>query len=173
MDSSHLYLVLLASVAIQRLQELRWSRRNVEDLVARGGREYGRGHYREMVAMHAAFLPACALEVMVLDRPFDRLVGIVATVVFLAAMALRFWTLKTLGRRWSTRVIVVPGAQLVTTGPFRWLRHPNYLAVALEMLTIPLIHGAWLTATVFSALNAAVLWVRIRTEERALAKAGS
>jgi methyltransferase len=123
-----------------------------------------------MVVVHALFPIACAAEVLVLKRPFPGAPGLVALTVALGAQALRWWAIATLGWRWNTRVIVVPGAAPVTGGPYRFLRHPNYLAVVLEMLAVPLTHGAWLTALVFSALNAALLAVRIPAEERALGR---
>jgi methyltransferase len=165
------YLMLLALVAIQRVMELFRSRRNEAAMRRAGASEHGGAHYPWMVAMHALFLPACAAEVLFLGRPFHPLVGGIALVVLAAAMALRVWTLRTLGDRWTTRVIVVPGRPLVTTGPYRWLRHPNYLAVVLEFLAIPLVHGAWVAAAVFSLANLVVLAIRIRVEERALAEA--
>jgi methyltransferase len=165
------YLMLLALVAIQRIAELIRSRRNEAAMRRAGASEHGGAHYPLMVAMHALFLPVCAVEVLLFERPFHPLIGGVALAILAAAMALRMWTLKTLGDRWTTRVIVVPGRTLVATGPYRWLRHPNYLAVVLEFLAIPLVHGAWVAAVVFSLANLVVLAIRIRVEERALAEA--
>jgi methyltransferase len=131
---------------------------------ARGGREVAAAHYPFMVALHAAFLVAAPLEVLLLERPFRPVLALAAIGALLAAEALRVWTLSTLGDRWSTRVIVVPGEPAVTGGPFRFLRHPNYLVVALEIAALPLVHSAWLTAIAFSALNAALMAVRIPAE---------
>jgi methyltransferase len=119
--------------------------------------------------MHAALLVACVVEVVAADRPFLPWLGWPMLAVVLAAQALRWWCIATLGNQWNTRVIVVPGLPLVSAGPYRWLRHPNYLAVTLEVAALPLVHTAWLTAALFTAANAAVLSVRIRVEERALA----
>jgi methyltransferase len=163
------YLALLALVAAERLFELRRSRRNAERAFARGGIELGREHYGWMRALHAGLLVACALEVTLLPRAFDVRLALPMLAVALAAQALRYWAIATLGARWNVRVIVTPGEPVVTSGPYRWLRHPNYLAVIAEGIALPLIHSAWLSALVFSALNAWLLRVRIRVEERALA----
>jgi methyltransferase len=166
--SVQLYLWLLALVALERGVELVLSARNARLARARGGVETGQGHYPVMSVFHGAFLVACALEVVLLQRPFPGAVGWIALAVVLAAQALRYWAVATLGWRWNTRIVVVPGEVPVTGGPYRWVRHPNYLAVIAEVLALPLVHGAWLTAMVFSLGNAWLLRVRIRAEERAL-----
>jgi len=162
------YLGLLALVACQRIAELRLSRGNAGKAFARGGIEHGRGHFPAMAVLHATFLCSCALEVVVLRRPFPGALGWIALAVFLLAQGLRYWAIASLGDRWNVRVIVVPGEPRIVRGPYRFLRHPNYLAVAMEMIALPLVHGAYLTAIVFSTLNAAVLRLRIRVEESAL-----
>lgn len=164
------YFAFLALLALERLFELRLSQRNAALAFARGGIELGREHFGWMRALHAGFLFACALEVALLGRAFDARLGLPMLALALAAQALRYWAIATLGPRWNVRVIFVPGEPVVTSGPYRWLRHPNYLAVVLEGIAIPLIHGAWLTALAFSALNAWLLRTRIRVEERALAE---
>jgi methyltransferase len=163
------YLVLLLAVGVERLVELRISRRNAAWAFARGGIEVGHAHFRAMQALHTGFLLACAAEVVGLHRPFVPALGWPMLGLAVAAQAVRYWAIASLGRRWNVRVIVVPGAPAITTGPYRWLRHPNYVAVALEGLALPLVHTAWLTALVFSLANVWLLAVRIRTEERALA----
>ncbi len=170
-DSRSLYLGLIALVAVQRLAELALSKRNLARALAAGGREVGSGHYPTMVVLHTAFLIACPLEVYALDRPFVSALAIVSGAVLLLATALRYWAIGTLGERWNTRIVVLPGAPAVVGGPFRFVRHPNYLAVVLEIAFLPLVHTAWLTAAVFSAANAALLRVRIAAEERALDEA--
>jgi methyltransferase len=166
-----LYLGLLALLACERGAELLLARRNRARTLAAGGVETGRHAYAVMVVVHALFPVACATEVLVLDRPFPGPGGFAALAVALGAQSLRWWAIATLGERWNTRILVVPGAPPETGGPYRFLGHPNYLAVVLEMAAIPLVHGAWLTALVFSALNAALLAVRIPAEERALGSA--
>lgn len=166
-----LYLGLVAAVAVERLVELAITRRNLAWARARGGREHGDDHYPWMVAVHALFLVACPLEVIALDRPFLPLLGFPMLGVVAATMALRYWAIAALGKRWTTRVVVVPGMPVVTSGPYRWLRHPNYLAVAVEVAALALVHTAWLTALCFSAANAGVLRRRIAAEEAALAAA--
>lgn len=165
------YTALVLAVAAERGAELVVARRNARWSLARGGTETGRGHYPAMVALHTALLAACLVEVELTDRPFLPPLGWTMVVVVLAAQALRWWCVRTLGPRWNTRVIVVPGLPLVDGGPYRWLRHPNYVAVAAEGVALPLVHGAWVTALVFTLLNAALMVVRIRCENGALAPA--
>jgi methyltransferase len=162
------YLVFLALVGAQRLSELVISERNARRALARGGVELGRAHFRFMKLLHGAFLFACAAEVVYARRPFVPALGVPMLVLALAAQGVRLWTLRTLGPRWNARVIVMPGAPVVDSGPYRYVRHPNYLAVAVEGVAIPLVHSAWITALVFSVLNAGLLAVRIHCEERAL-----
>src|SRR5262249_11800907 len=137
---------------------------------ARGGVESGQGHYPAMAVFHAAFLLACAVEVIALQRPFPGTLGWVALAVAVAAPAPRDWALAPPRCGWNTRLGVVPGAPPIPGGPSRFVRHPNYLAVIAEMVALPLVHGAWLTALVFSLGNVWLLRVRIRAEERALGK---
>ena len=166
--SQILYVLLVLAVAAERLLELRIAARNRRTALAQGGREFGAGHFPVMSMMHTAFLVSCVAEVVVLDRPLYVPLAAVALLAVAGAQALRYWCIATLGTRWNVRVIVVPGMTLAEDGPYRFLRHPNYLAVMVEMIALPLVHTAWLTALVFSLLNAAVLTVRIRVEEAAL-----
>jgi methyltransferase len=161
------YLALLGLTAAERGAELSISTRNARRLLARGGRESGQGLYKVMVAFHAVFLPALALGAIAYREPPPAWAWL-AVAGALAAQALRWWAVSTLGDRWSTRVIVVPGEKPVTGGPYRYLRHPNYLAVILEMACLPLAWGMWRLALVFSVGNAVILYLRIREEERAL-----
>jgi len=167
-ESRVLYLALVLLVAGQRLLELGLSHRNTSWLRARGGVEAGAGHYPAMVVLHTLFLFACPLEVWLLRRPFDGPLAVAMAAVLVAATALRVWVIRTLGRRWTVRVVCVPGLPRVRRGPYRRMRHPNYLAVVLEMAALPLLHSAWLTALGFSIANLILLRVRIATEERAL-----
>src|SRR3954452_22415253 len=170
LDSRILYLALVAVMAVGRLVELRIAKRNLRALLARVGVEAAPGHYRWMVLLHAGFLAACVLEVWLLDRPFLPALGIPMLALVVAATALRYWVISTLDGRWTTRIVVLPGSTPVTGGPYRFLRHPNYLAVITEIFALPLVHTAWVTALVFSALNGFLLRVRIRAEEEALAR---
>lgn len=164
------YTVLVLLVAIERLAELVVARRNAAWSRLRGGVEYGRGHYPVMVALHTGLLAGCLAEVWLTGRPFVPELGWPMLALAAAAQALRWWCITTLGPRWNTRVIVVPGLPLVAKGPYRRLRHPNYLAVVAEGIALPLVHGAWLTAIAFTLLNLPLLAVRLRCENAALAR---
>jgi len=162
------YLALLVLLALERGFELWLSRRNAALAFARAGVELGRAHYVWMRLLHTSFFLACALEVLLLHRTFDARLGLPMLLLAGAAQALRYWAITTLGPCWNVRVIVVPGAPVVTAGPYRWLRHPNYAAVIAEGIAVPLVHGAWLTALGFTLANAWLLRTRMRVEERAL-----
>jgi methyltransferase len=168
-SSRWVYTALVGVVAVQRLVELAVSRRNVARLLAAGGVEVGRSHYLWMVLLHATFLLSCVLEVWWLDRPFFWGLGVAMLAALVGAAALRGWVIFTLGGRWSTRVVCLPGAAPIRSGPYRFLRHPNYLAVIVEMAALPLVHTAWLTAFAFSLANLRLLRERVRVENRALA----
>jgi methyltransferase len=157
-----LSLAVLVLVTLQRLAELVLARRNTRRLLAQGGAEIAAGHYPALVALHAAWLSGLWL----LALPKEPSLALLA--VFGALQIGRGWVLAALGPRWTTRIIIVPGAPLVRWGPYRLLRHPNYLIVAGEILVLPLAFGLPLFAVIFSALNALVLWVRIRAEDAAL-----
>ena len=158
-----LWHILVALIALQRLVELMVARINTRNLRAAGGIEHGAGHYPLMVSLHAAWLASLAVFV-----PADAALDPLLFVVFLFLHAARIWVIASLGRYWTTRVITVPGAPLVTRGPYRWLRHPNYLVVVAEIAVVPLIAGAWQIAVAFSIANAGVLWLRLRVEKAAL-----
>lgn len=165
-----IFVLVVAATAVERLVELVVSARNARWSFERGGVESGRGHFPAMVALHTGLLVACVVEVVVADRPFVPALGWTALVLVVASQALRWWCITTLGPRWNTRVIVVPGLPLVSGGPYRLLRHPNYVAVVVEGLALPLVHTAWVTAAAFTVLNAVLLLgFRIPAEERALA----
>jgi methyltransferase len=155
-------ILLLGFVTLQRLAELGWARRNTRRLLAAGGVEFGRPHYRFVVALHAIWLGG--LWLLAPLRPLDPLL----LALFVVLQLGRAWVILTLGGRWTTRVIVVPGEVLVARGPYRWLRHPNYLIVAAEMAVVPLAFGLAVYAAAFSILNAALLFHRIRIETAAL-----
>jgi methyltransferase len=159
--------VFVALIAVQRLLELRLSRGHELALRAEGAYERGAGHYPLIVVLHVAWLLATLVEGWLRGAELSPLWPLWA-VLFLGGQALRYWAILSLGERWTTRVIVLPGAPLVGSGPYKFLPHPNYLAVVLEILAAPLVFGAWITAGIFTLLNAGVLLVRIRAEERAL-----
>ena len=159
-------------VAIQRLLELLYSRRNERRLFARGAVERGRGHYPMIVAIHTLWLVSTLVEGL-LRGPEPPVWWPVPLATFLLVQPLRYWAILSLGENWNTRVLVVPGGKLVRRGPYRYFPHPNYVVVAVEVFTFPLIFGAWITAITFSLLNAALLYVRIQTENRALRELAS
>jgi methyltransferase len=167
------YALVVLAVAAERIAELAVARRNAAWTRARAGVEYGRGHYPAMVALHTGLLACCLLEPLLAHRPFLPALGWPMLALVALAQALRWWCITTLGPYWNTRVIVVPGARLVGAGPYRFMRHPNYVAVVVEIAALPLAHSAWLTATVFTVANAALLTVRIRCENAALGQAVS
>jgi methyltransferase len=154
--------LLLAFVTLQRLAELIHARRNTAQLLAQGAREVAPEHYPYLVTLHAAWL--AGLWWLAADRPIEW--GWLA--VFAAAQVMRVWVLYSLGRRWTTRIIVLPHAPLVATGPYRFLRHPNYVVVAVELAALPLAFGLTAYAVFFSLANAIVLFVRIRAEDAIL-----
>jgi methyltransferase len=163
-----MYYLLILAVGIERLVELVVSRRNAEWSFAQGGKEFGRPHYVVMIAIHTALLVGCIVEPWALHRPFLPWLGWPMLAVVALSQVLRWWCISTLGRRWNTRVIVLPYAPLVRQGPYRWLHHPNYVAVVAEGLALPLVHTAWLTAATFTLANALLLRVRLRVENSAL-----
>ena len=161
--------MLIAAVGIERLAEVLVAERNRRWSLDRGGFEVGSRHYPVMVVLHTALLAGCLLETAALHRPFIPALGFSMLALVVAAQVLRWWCITTLGHQWNTRVIVVPGAQRVTGGPYRLIPHPNYVAVIVEGIALPLVHGAWLTAVVFTLLNAALLKTRVEVENAALA----
>ena len=169
--SEVLYTVLVAAVALERLAELVVSKRNAAWSFERGGVETGQRHYLVMVVLHTGLLVGALLEVWLLHPEFHPALGYPMLALVVASQALRWWCIATLGRRWNTRVIVVPGLPLVTGGPYRLTSHPNYVAVVVEGLALPLVYSAWITAVVFTACNAVLLTVRLRVENAALASA--
>jgi methyltransferase len=162
------YVGLVAVVVVARGVELAVSERNRRWSLARGGVESGAGHYPVMVLLHTGLLAGALVEVLTLDRPFLPWLGWPMLALLVASHALRWWCISSLGRQWCTRIVVVPGLSTVTSGPYRFLRHPNYVAVVLEGIALPLVHTAWVTAAAFTVANAALLRVRIAAEDRAL-----
>jgi len=162
------YFCFVGAVGVERIVELVVARRNAAWSIGQGGKEFGQGHYPVMVGMHTLLLIACVTVVGALHRPFIPWLGWPTVAIVLLSTIVRWRCVTVLGKRWNPRLIVIPGAALVTGGPYRWLRHPNYAAVAAEVAALPLVHTAWLTAIAFSIANALVLTVRIRAENAVL-----
>ena len=169
MTSLTAFVVLVALVGLERLAELVVAKRNAAWSFAHGGRETGRGHYPVMVVLHTGFLVAMLVEAFVRrpEVPAGLAWSMLALVI--AAQGLRWWCIATLGRRWNTRVIIVPGLPPVRSGPYRLLSHPNYVAVVVEGFALPLVHACWITAAAFTVANGVLLAVRVRVENAALA----
>ena len=163
-----MYYLLILAVGIERVVELVLSNRNAQWSFTQGAKEFGRRHYIVMVIIHTPLLVGCVVEPWALHRPFIPWLGWPMLAVAALSQVLRWWCITTLGHRWNTRVIVLPQEPLVRAGPYRWLHHPNYVAVVAEGIALPLIHTAWLTAATFTLANAIVLSVRIRVENSAL-----
>jgi methyltransferase len=168
MTSTQWFVLLVFAVAAERVVELVVSQRHVRWAFERGGVEVGRGHYLAMVTLHVGLLVGSVVEVLALQRVFLPWLGWSMAFGVVCAQSLRWWCIRTLGPQWNTRIVVVPGAGRVTSGPYRYLRHPNYVAVVVEGVCLPLVHTAWITASIFSVCNAFVLRVRLREENRAL-----
>ncbi|CAA9527361.1 MAG: hypothetical protein AVDCRST_MAG91-2653 [uncultured Sphingomonadaceae bacterium] len=159
------HIAILAFVTLQRIGELGLARSNTAALLARGAREVAPGHYPLLVAVHAGWL-ACLWW----SAP-GRLIEWTLLALFALLQAARVWVIRAMGPRWTTRVIIVPGAARIETGPFRYLSHPNYAVVMAELVLLPLVFGLWWIATLFFALNAVVLAIRITAENKALDEA--
>jgi len=158
--------LLIGYVVLARLAELFVARRNTRRLLVMGGYEVGSGHYPLIVTLHVGWVLALALLVPTATSPQPHFLALFALI-----QPFRYWIIHSLGSRWTTRVIVVPGLALVRNGPYRWLRHPNYMVVVAEIALLPLVFWAWEIALGFSLLNAIILLYRCRIEDRALATA--
>jgi methyltransferase len=166
--SVYLYLCLLAAVAILRFVELGISRRNQQRMLASGAVRVSEPHFKWIVVVHTGVLIGAALEVVLLRRPFLPVLAATMFVLFLASNLMRFWVVRALGNLWSVQVMDSTRIGVVTTGPFRFVRHPNYTGVILEMISLPLIHTAWITAIAASVGYSIALSMRIRSEESVL-----
>jgi methyltransferase len=169
LNTSVLLVLAVAFVAAQRLFELVLARRNERQTRARGAVERGQRHYLSIVALHTLWLISTLVEGL-LRGPELPAFWLVPLALFLLVQPLRYWAIFSLGERWNTKILVLPGKKPVRCGPYRYLDHPNYVVVVVELLAFPLIFGAWITALVFTVLNAVVLSVRIREENRALSE---
>ena len=162
------FLGLLVVVALLRIVELQISRRHQKEMIARGAAKVEEPRFRWMVLLHTAVLIGAALEVVLLRRPFIPILAAVMFAIFLAANVVRWWVIRTLGNHWNVQVMDSTSLGVISSGPFRYVRHPNYAAVFAEMLSLPLIHTAWITAVVGSLAHIGVLSMRLSTEERVL-----
>lgn len=164
---NQLFFFFLIILAIQRISELLYARKNEQILREKGAVEYDRSGYTLIVMMHILFFASLVAEKIYLDRTYNSL-SFIFLIIFVLTQLLRYWAISSLGVFWNTRIIVLPNARLVTRGPYKYLRHPNYLAVAIEIAIIPLIFSCYLTAIVFSIINYVLLRRRIVIEEKAL-----
>lgn len=162
-----LFLIIISIVIIQRLIELFVAKRNEKWMLSQGAFEAGAAHYPVMVAMHITFFASLLIEVTVFDRPLSP-IWLLFLIVFILAQAFRVWCLYSLGKFWNTKIIILPGANVIQKGPYRFIRHPNYVVVAIELLVLPLLFSAYFTAVIFTLLNIGMLSIRIPVEEKAL-----
>ena len=160
--------MFFGATLLERLMELLVSKRNAAWSFSQGGVEYGGDHYKWMVLMHLVFLVAMPLEFAWMGTTLSVSLRLFALFMAVICQVIRWWVIKTLGHQWNTRVIIVPGLKRITTGPYRYLSHPNYAVVAVETFVLPLIFGAWRTSLVFSILNGFMMLVRLRVENKAL-----
>lgn len=169
MNSYRAFTILIIAVAIERTIELVISKRNLRWSFAQGGIEYGRSHYKYMVALHVFLLGGALLEVWIVRPALHPMLSWIMFTLAMASQALRWWCIASLGKRWNTLVVIIPGMPVSIRGPYKWFKHPNYLAVVIEGFALPLVGSAWITALVFTLVNAGVLTVRLRSENAALA----
>ncbi|MBW4552040.1 MAG: hypothetical protein KME35_13175 [Aphanocapsa sp. GSE-SYN-MK-11-07L] len=165
-----IFLVIIAAVVIQRAIELRISQRNVSTLLAQGGRLHGSNLIGVVKALQISWFVGMIVEVWGLNRPFVPLLAVISLMMVIAGQSLRYLSMQALGQRWTLPIVTLPGASAIDTGIYRYLRHPNWLGVSLEIVALPLIHGAYLTAIGFSVANAILIVWRIRAEEKALSE---
>lgn len=167
MEMKDFFTILLAILIVQRITELWIARKNESWMKEQGAYEVGKSHYKYIVLVHLMFFVSLLLEVQYTERGMPQW-WMFPFVFFIVTQILRVWSIASLGRYWNTRIIILPGINVVSKGPYRFLRHPNYLIVAAEILVIPLIFQAYFTAIFFTILNAIVLSIRIPIEEKAL-----
>ena len=165
---STVFAVVIVFTIAERMLELVVGKRNLAWSLSQGGVESGQGHWPWMVALHTGFIVAMVAEAAMLPTVQNTAMTVTALACAASAQGLRWWCIRTLGQQWNPRVVIIPGAARVTGGPYAFIPHPNYVAVALEGVALPMIHGCWRTAAVFTVLNAWLMVVRIRCENRAL-----
>ncbi|EIT86515.1 isoprenylcysteine carboxyl methyltransferase [Fictibacillus macauensis ZFHKF-1] len=165
-----MFVLIFSIILAERLIELLVAKRNEKKMLRSGGYEVGRGHYRYMVLLHSCFLGSLILEVVGYGAKPPQWTWVLLG-LFFTLQAGRIWCISSLGVYWNTKIMILPGAHVIEKGPYRWLRHPNYVIVSLEIVCIPLIFGAYVTALVFSVLNMIILFIRIPMEEKALQQA--
>lgn len=163
------FTILLVLVSFERLAELVISKRNLTWSFEQGGTEFGRSHYKYMVVIHIGLLVGSLIEVWVVRPEMHPLLSWGMFALALGSQALRWWCISTLGKRWNTLVVIIPGLPVITNGPYRWFKHPNYVAVVVEGFALPLVGIAWRTALIFTILNTFVLKSRLKSENAALA----
>lgn len=163
------FTLLIVIVAIERIIELVISKRNLSWSFSQGGIEYGRSHYKYMVALHVFLLGGALAEVWITRPTLNPTFSWIMFALAMASQALRWWCIASLGKRWNTLVVIVPGMPVSKSGPYKWFKHPNYVAVVIEGFALPMVGFAWMTALIFTILNAGVLTMRLRSENAALA----
>ncbi len=168
MSAQFAFTLLILLVAVERIVELVISKRNLDWSFRQGGIEFGRGHYKYMVVLHVFLLASSVIEVWVVRPTIIPILNWIALSLALASQALRWWCIATLGKRWNTLVVIIPSFPAIKTGPYKWLKHPNYLAVVIEGFALPMVGSAWITATTFTFLNVFVLRARLKSENAAL-----
>ncbi|KAF1679885.1 isoprenylcysteine carboxyl methyltransferase family protein [Bacillus sp. SKDU12] len=166
-----MFWLLIAILIAQRAAEMAVARQNEQKVKQQGAMEFGESHYPYMIIMHILFFLSLMAEVLLMNKqPSSWWIAIAVAIT--TVQAVRYWALCSLGSYWNTKILVVPGAELVKKGPYKWMKHPNYTVVILEIVLIPLLYQAYVTMCLFSILNAAMLTVRIRTEDKALEEYG-
>ena len=170
LGSRVIFTIIVALEAGERIFELVLSERNARRTLGRGGVEHAQPIHWLVVVFQTAWIVAAPLEVWLLDRPWVPALAVITGVLLIAGMILRYWAVTTLGDRWNTRVITVPGETPVTTGPYRFFRHPNYVAAYVELFALPLFHCAWLTAAVLGTANLILIKIKSRAEDKALGR---
>ena len=169
MNGQIVFTILILLVSVERIVELIISNRNLRWSFSQGGIEYGRSHYKYMVVIHVGLLGGCLVETWITRPEFNPILSWTMFALAMGSQALRWWCILTLGKRWNTLVVIITGLRAISNGPYKWLKHPNYLAVVIEGVALPMVGFAWRTAIIFTFLNIFVLAARLRVENKALA----